>query len=52
MYYDYLCKHLFFSILQVDEKRSDVVLIMSDVIFSTSDVVFPTSDVVFGVLRK
>ena len=35
-----------------DEKRSDVVLIISDIIFSTSDIVFPMSHVVFGECGK
>ena len=46
-----LCKILVYSVLQVDEKRSDVVLIMSDIIFPTSDVVFPVSDVFSGGFR-
>lgn len=39
---------LFFKVLQVDEKRSDVEKIMSDIIFSTSYVVFATSNIFFG----
>lgn len=39
---------LFFKVLQVDEKRSDVEEIMSDIIFSTSYVVFATSNIFFG----
>ena len=38
--------------LQVAEKRSDVVRIISDIIFPTSYVVFPTSYVVFGMFGK
>ena len=47
-----ICKRLFFSVLQVDEKRSDVVWIMSDIIFSMSYVVFPTSDIIFGMSEE
>ena len=35
-----------------DEKRSDVVRIMSDIIFSTSDIIFPMPHVVFRVFGK
>ncbi len=41
---------MFFKVLQVAEKRSDVVWIMSDIIFPASYVVFPTSYIVFGLL--
>lgn len=43
-----ICNDLFFRVLQVDEKRSDVETIMSDIIFSTSYVVFATSNIFFG----
>ena len=39
---------LFFKVLQVDEKRSDVEKIMFDIIFSTSYVVFATSNIFSG----
>ena len=43
---------MFFNVLQMGEKRSDVVLIISDIIFPVSYVVFPTSNVVFAMLGK
>ena len=43
---------MFSRVLQVAEKSSDVVWIISDIIFSTSDIVFPTSNVVLAVFEK
>ena len=52
LYSENSCKHLFFRLLQIGKKRSDVVRIISDIIFSMSYVVFPTSDVVLGSFGK